>query len=332
MTGKKSENFDFDERLSRQLDWNLLRTFIAIVQYGGISRAAEHIHLTQPAVSQALKRLETQLDHKLIERNARLFEVTEAGQLIYAKALDIQNQVSRLGQVVKAEKGKVFGHLRLLFASRLKTQVLDDILQKFHERHSAITIHIDVLPSAEIQALIHQGLASFGFCLLRGKPKGLNAELLIRQRYGLYCGKSHAYFGSTTVSMDDLRFQDFVSFPSDKFVGVLSPLTAFRAQHMYEGRVVATSINLEEIIRLTEVGIGIGLLPIHIAEERVATGQLWQLPPLKGIGPIDINLLWNPATEMSEAEKLFLEFSRTELKKRRGSTRAKLAVALSPLS
>ena len=59
---------DDSDRLVRELDWNLLRTFIAIVQEGGITAAADRLLLKQPSVSNALKRLETSLGKRLIER------------------------------------------------------------------------------------------------------------------------------------------------------------------------------------------------------------------------------------------------------------------------
>ena len=58
-----------DVRSGDRLDWNLLRTFLVIVQERSISGAAAKLHLTQSAVSQALKRLEEQLDRRLIERH-----------------------------------------------------------------------------------------------------------------------------------------------------------------------------------------------------------------------------------------------------------------------
>lgn len=312
---KPASDIDLNERLSRHLDWNLLRTFIAIVQYRGISRAAENIHLTQPAVSQALKRLETHLGQKLIERNARKFEVTKAGQLIYAKAQEIHNQISRLGYVAASEKETMVGHLRLLFASRLKSRILDDILRTFHQAHPGVTLRVDVLPSVEIQALVQQGSASAGFCLLRGKPKRLKSELVLRQAYGLFCGRSHALYGRSDLTVDAMRNQDLITYPSDQIGGVLSPLAIYREQHAYEGRLVATSPNLDEIMRLTELGIGVGLMPIHIAEELEAAGDLWRLPPHSGIAPIDIHLLWNPASNMTEAERAFLDCARAQIRR-----------------
>lgn len=308
------DEFDLHERLARHLDWNLLRIYIAIVQYGGISRAAEQVHLSQPAVSQSLQRLEAHLERKLIERNARKFEITEVGQVIYERALEIHNQISHLGEVGSQEEDRITGHLRLMFASRLQTPILDGLLKQFHDLYPRVTFRVDVLTSAEIQAAIQQGLASIGFCLVRGEPKDLKKELLLRQRFGLYCGKSHQYFGKTNLSASALRHQDFITFPSDQIGGVLSPLTIYREQHVYEGRVVAMSYNLDEILRLTIMGIGIGLLPTHIGKRFVESGQLWRLPPHRGIGPIDIYMVWNPITEMSDCEQAFLDFARSHLK------------------
>ena len=308
-----SDDIDPHERLARQLDWNLLRIFIAIVQYGGISRAAEHVHLSQPAISQSLKRLETQLGAKLIERNTRHFDITESGRRIYTKALEIHAQISRLSDVASAENNNVYGHLRLLFASRIKSRVLDNLLQQFHRHYPAITIRIDVLPSTEIQTLIQQGLASAGFCIIRNQSQDIETKLLLSQNFGLYCSFLHPLYGRSDLSPEDLSNEDLITFPSDQIGGVLSPLTIFREQHTFEGRVIATSYNLDEVVRLTKLGIGISTLPIHFAESMVKDNQLWQLPPAKGIGPIDLNLIWNTAAEMSPAEQAFLEFAQAHL-------------------
>jgi DNA-binding transcriptional LysR family regulator len=300
---------DVHQRLARHLDWNLLRTFIAVVEYGGFSKAAEHVHLTQPAISHALKRLEQSLDLKLIERNARRFEVTDAGKIVYAKAVEIHSQISRLAEVPAPGDEQIYGHLRLLFASRLQSPVLNALLQKFHLQYPAITLNIDVLSSAEIQSRIDRGLATAGLCLLRDTPKRLRSVPLITQRYGLYCGPPHKLFQRSGLAEVDLRHEDFITFPSDQIGGVLSPLTMFREQHMCQGRVVATSNNLDEIIRLTEIGIGIGLLPMHIGSELVMSNRLFALPPKDGISPIDVHFIWNPEIDITKAEDMFISFA-----------------------
>ncbi|CAE6851711.1 HTH-type transcriptional regulator ArgP [Paraburkholderia aspalathi] len=81
---------DVTRFLNDRLDWNLLRTFLVIMQERSVSRAAARLHLTQPAVSQALKRLEDTLGRNLIQRRGPHFEPTRAGEEVYRIASDSQ--------------------------------------------------------------------------------------------------------------------------------------------------------------------------------------------------------------------------------------------------
>src|SRR6056297_2690088 len=295
-------NINYFDNLPRQLDWNLLRTYISIVEAGGISKASEGLLLTQSAVSQALKRLEENLGMTLIERDARRFRVTSAGKIVYDKAQEIHNSISRLGHLTSEQVPGLEGHVRVLLASRLESEMLDEVLRDFHTSNPGVTLSVDTVPSAEIRAQVRQGAAGVGLCLLRGRTRGLKSELFLRQRFGLYCGKPHQLFGQTNLKPDALIDQDFITYPSDQIGGVLSPLAIYREKHTFQGRVRATSTNLDEILRMTRLGLGVGLLPIHIADRFEQGGALWRLPPYNGIGPIDIHLIWNPATEHSDAE------------------------------
>ncbi len=311
------------ERLPRQLDWNLLRTFMAVVEARSISRAAESLLLTQSAVSQAVKRLEQSLNATLIERTARKFEVTSAGKVVYEKAQEIYRSVAGLAPLATNEAPGLVGNVRLLLASSIKSVFMDEVLHDFHQRNPAVLLRIDVLPSSEIRAQVRQGAASAGLCLLRGKTGVLKSELFLRQRFGLYCGRSHELFGQSQLTADALLNQDFVTYPSDQIGGVLSPLAVYREQHVFEGRVRATSSNLEEICRMTILGIGVGLLPMHVAEEYEQRGELWRLPPYDGIGPIDIHLIWRPSSEASRADIALVDAFRARLSVRNGPEVAK---------
>jgi DNA-binding transcriptional LysR family regulator len=88
---------------------------------------------------------------------------------------------------------------------------------------------------------------------------------------------------------------------------MLSPLTIFRDQQGFSGRIVASSQSLEEVRRLVIAGFGIGCLPEHVVAADVEAGLLWRLPPREGIADVDIHLLWNREQRMSRAETIFLE-------------------------
>ena len=100
--------------LNDRLDWNLLRTYLVIGQEGSMSRAAARLHITQSAVSQALKRLEEQLECVLIARSGRRFDLTETGEEVLRIATDIYGDISRLGTVVESRHDDVVGKIRIL--------------------------------------------------------------------------------------------------------------------------------------------------------------------------------------------------------------------------
>lgn len=294
-------------RLGQQLDWNLLRTFMVIVQEGSITRAAVRLFLTQPAVSLALKRLEEQLGRSLIDRGHGRFAVTAAGEQVYDEAVSIHGTVSRLGALVRDAKDEVSGHVHILMTSRIQTALFDRSLREFHRLYPQVTFRIDVMASADAHIALQQRVGAMAICLLREPIPGLASMVFLRQTYRLYCGPDSRLFGRSDIDIAELRHESFVSFTSDQIDGALSPLTLFRAREGFAGRVVASSANLEEVRRLILCGLGIGPLPEHIAARDVEDGMLWELPPYEGVAPVNVHLIWSEQGKLNRAERAFLE-------------------------
>ncbi len=299
-----------DPRSGDRLDWNLLRTFLVIVQERSISGAAAKLHLTQSAVSQALKRLEEQLDRRLIERHNQAFTVTNAGEEVCRAAEAIYGNVSQLLADVSQTEVEATGRIHLLVASRIHSQVYDDFWAAFHKAWPRIDVQMDVLPSSEIVTLMQQRVGTAGIALCRQMPKRLENKVFLHQRYALFCGRNHALFGRRDLRIEDLMGENFVSFASDALGDSLSPLTIFRDQRGFSGRVVATSTQHDEVKRLLIAGFGIGCLPEHSVRRDLAEGRLWRLPPGEGVCSVDLHLLWHRDVQRSPAEAAFLKHFR----------------------
>lgn len=298
---------DVHPLLNDRLDWNLLRTFRVIGQELSISRAAARLHLTQPAISQALKRLEEQLGCQLIARRGPRFDLTEAGEQIFAIAGEMYGQVSQMSNALQQPGDEVIGKVRLLMISRIVSERFDQFLADFHREHPRVDLEIDVMRSSDIVAALLEKTASLGLSLNRRPQPRLEQRLFLRQRYGFYCGRHHALFGRENLSEADLQSENFVSFTSDQIGGMLSPLTIFRDQQGFSGRIVASSPSLEEVRRLVIAGYGLGCLPEHVVAEDEKNGLLWRLPPREGIADVDIHLLWHREQKMSRAETVFIQ-------------------------
>ncbi|HEY0286506.1 MAG TPA: LysR family transcriptional regulator [Pseudomonas sp.] len=293
--------------LSDRLDWNLLRTFLVIGEEKSISRAAARLFLTQSAVSQSLKRLEEQLECALILRRGPRFDLSPAGEEVLRLAEEIYGNVSRLAATAKNPQDDVVGKVRILTISQVQSDLYDDFLIQLHRDHPRVELEIEVMRSADIQSSLNQKTATIGLGLCRFPQTKLERRRLLRQRYAFFCGKRHRLFGQRRLPLEALQGENFVSFTSDQLGGNLSPLTMFRDQQGFTGKIVASSSSFEEIRRLIIAGYGVGCLPEHLVDIDLHNGLIWRLPPAEGVVDVDVFLMWNREQRMNHAETVFLD-------------------------
>jgi DNA-binding transcriptional LysR family regulator len=294
-------------RFARDLDWNLLRTFMFIVESRGITPAAERLGLKQPSVSNALRRLETRVGTRLIDRGPNTFRVTGAGARLYRECVEIHGAILRLGDELKDTTDEVDEHIQIAMASHVMSPLLNDTLSAFHTRHPRATLSVDILSSRDvIERVLHRSV-SLAICLVNEMNPRLEYRRLYREHFGLYCGPPHPLFGRQGLTLADLAGQSSVSFSTDQFSDVLRPVAMMRAQARLDDRIVGISSNLEEVRRMIVAGLGVGPLPIHVVTRDVSDGLLWRLPPYDAPPAIDVHVVFNPATRFNRAESRFLD-------------------------
>lgn len=294
------------ERLVRELDWNLLRTFVTLAESRSVTEAAQKLRLAQPSVSTALKRLENHIGKKLIDRSPGHFRMTRAGELLYREAIDIQGSIFRLSTLMREVTDEVQGHVKLAVASHVVCPLFDEALAHFHASHPKATLSIDVDTSREAIAAVIARSASLAICLVKERNPKLEYRRLYREFFGLFCGPHHPLFGRKKLTRADLAGHASVSFETDRLHDVLKPVTLMRAEAELGDRIVGTSSHLEEVRRMIIAGLGIGPLPVHVAERDVDAGLLWHLPPYDKMPEIDVHVVWNPRARLNRAEEAML--------------------------
>jgi DNA-binding transcriptional LysR family regulator len=312
---------DSGERLARELDWNLLRTFMVVVQEGSVTGAARRLSLRQPTISHALKRLETRLGKRLIERGPANFRVTPAGEVLYRECVEIYGNVARVAVLTREIKDEVTGHVRIAMASHVISPIFDDVLAAFHAVNPKATYEIEVDTSAEVVRGVLEKSASFGLCLVHKRSPRLEYQMIYREHFGFFCGPSHPLFGRDGLTLGDLKGHASVSFKTDQLADALRPVALLRAQNDLDDVVVGHSSHLEEVRRMIIAGLGIGPLPIHVVLRDLRDGLLWRLPPYEAPPAIDIYLVWNPHTHLNRAEEGLLAALRAAIDARPLSAR-----------
>jgi len=294
------------DKFVTNLDWNLLRTFVVIVEEGGITAAATRLLRRQPTVSAALGRLEARIGSRLIERGGGAFRLTAAGRALYRECSEIYGAVSRLGDLAQAATKELTGNVEVLVASHVVTPILDQTLAGFHRRFPEVTFEISVETSRNVLQRVLEKSAPLGICLVDRRIAKLDYRMIYREYFGFFCGPSHPLYGRRDLDISDLRGFAGVSFETDSMEDALRPVAAFRRDNDLDHNIVGRSTHLEEVRRLISCGLGIGPLPIHVVSRDIENGTLWHLPPYDEPPAIDIFVVTNPASRLTRAENRFL--------------------------
>ncbi len=304
------------DRLTRDLDWNLLRSFKVMAEARSITDAARRLRLTQPSVSTALQKLEKAIGKRLIDRAPGRYELTRAGMTLYREAIEIHGSVHRLSTLMRDMTDEVRGHVRIAVASHVVCPLFDQVLSDFHATHPRATLSISVLGSSAALASVTARTASFAICLVHRRDPKIEYMRLYREFFGLFCGPPHPLYGREALQQRDLAGHSAVSFETDSLHDALRSVTLLRAQSELNEQIIGTSSHLEEVRRMVIAGLGIGPLPLHVVARDIAEGLLWRLPPYADPPAIDVHLAWNPKATLNRAETAFLEAMKAAIQSR----------------
>ncbi|MDU8913689.1 LysR family transcriptional regulator [Aestuariicoccus sp. MJ-SS9] len=297
---------DPDNKFAFQLDWNLLRTFLVIAEEQSITRAAHRLLRGQPAVSLALKRLETELDCRLVERGKGEFRLTSAGRRLYSEAGALFHGVSQLPDSLGQARNELSGDVRILVASHVITPLLDRQLTHFAQHHPKVRFSIRVETSGNVIQEVRERQASLGICLVNRQLPDLEYMHMYREFFGFFCGRTNPLFGREGLKMDDLRDHPFVAFDTEEIDNALRQIVILRNDWGLTREVTGRSSQLEEVRRMVMCGMGIGAFPVHVVQNDVERGLLWRLPPYEAPPAVDIFLIVNPRKHMNRAEDKFV--------------------------
>jgi LysR family hca operon transcriptional activator len=132
-----------------------LRYFVAVAAHGSFNRAAEILHLTQPALSRQVKDLEDELGVPLLVRGQNTVKLTESGDLFYEEAREV---IARANEAVQRVRGEARSEiLRVGYAPSMIAGIMSAILGKFQSATPRVRIELTDLSSREINELANEG-------------------------------------------------------------------------------------------------------------------------------------------------------------------------------
>lgn len=283
-----------------------LEVFLKITQTKSITKAAEQLHLTQPAVSIQLKNLQDQFEIPLTEIIGRQLYVSEFGKEIAVAAENILNQVYAINYKTLAYKGQLTGRLKLSVVSTGK-YVIPYFLTDFLKQHQGIELILDVTNKAKVIESLENNETDFA--LVSVLPKQMNIEKIELMQNKLYLiGNLDKKF--KTKSNDISIFDEIPLIYREAGSGTRNVMEQFLQKNNIKSKKKMELASNEAVKQAVIAGLGYSIMPHIGIKNEIAQGEL-QIIPVKGF-PINStwNLIWMKHKQFSPVATAYLEYLR----------------------
>lgn len=147
------------------MEIRLLQSFLAIAREGSITRAAEVLHISQPALSRQLVALETELGCELFRRGKKSMELTDEGLLLQRRAVEIVSLVELTEEELSGCSAELDGHVSIGAGELAATDLLAGIVAAFAEEHPLVTFTLFTGVADQVTERLDRGLLDFGLLL-----------------------------------------------------------------------------------------------------------------------------------------------------------------------
>jgi len=192
-----------------------LRSFVVLAEELHFRRAAERLHIAQPSLSQALRRLEASLGVRLVERDRRRVALTPAGEALLPEARAVLAAADRAAAVVRATAAGERGRLRLNLTRSLPGGIAGEIVEAFRARHPGVDLELDLGTTTRNVAALRENLVDAAFVRTPLLDDGLEVLDLGREPMVCVLPTSHPLARARVVDPQQVRGEPLVFWPQD---------------------------------------------------------------------------------------------------------------------
>jgi len=243
------------------MELHQLEYFVAVAEEASFTRAAERVHVAQPGVSAQVKRLESELGQRLLDRSGRSVRLTGAGSAVLPFARAALDAVANARLAVDELAGLVRGQVTVGMVSGCALPVLAELLAGFHKQYPGVAISLTEDNSDRLVEMLGDGrldLALIGSAGTEGSP-GISTAVLIDEELVAVVASGHPLAGKETVTVKALRDVPLVSLP--RCTGVRAALDAACAAAGFEPRIVFEASALPMVVTMAAQGLGLAVVP-----------------------------------------------------------------------
>ena len=247
------------------MDSNTLRAFLAIVDQGSFSEAAEQLHITQPAISKRLAALEAQLGAELVDRSQRQLKLTDAGARLLPHARRILDEIHNARIALSPSTREVAGELQIIASHHIGLHHLPSWLRRFNRDHPQVTLDLQFMESDAAYAQMRKRGAELAFVTL---SDGIDPNFKVYAQWpdpmAFVVGPEHPLAALEQPTLADLS--GHAALLPDTSTGTYRLVSRlFMEANLPLSSQMPTNY-LETLKMMTSVGLGWSVLPVRMLD------------------------------------------------------------------
>lgn len=243
---------------------------MTVYQEESITRAAEKLHMTQPATSLAIREMEEYYHTKLFERSGRGIRVTSAGTRLYPSAARLLSLYDEMDAEMK--NWDTSGRLRIGSSISIGSCILPQLINRFSKKYPELELYVKVDSSDVIEQNILEN--HLDFALIEGSvhSEKLNSSVFLDDELVPVCSRFHPLAGAEDIELDSLKKEHFLMREPNSGTRQLADssfaLKNFQIKPTWESTSTAALINA------VSLGLGISILPKRMLEKQLRMHQI----------------------------------------------------------
>lgn len=284
---------------------DLYKIFCAVGKRKSFSQAAKELYMTQPAVSQAIMQLESELDTRLFNRTPKGVTLTDEGAILFEYANSAINLIDAGEEKLLEFKNLTAGELKIGVGDTISRHFLLPYLEAFHNHYPNIKFKMVNGTTTEICSLLKSGEVDIGVCNFPLEDPALELRPCIDIHDIFVCGEKFKYLLSKPISIEDL-----VKLP-------LIMLERKSNSRMYvEDYMISKGIKLSPefelgshdlLLEFAKINLGIACVTKEFSKEELNKRNVWKIPIAEEIPSRSIGVCYLKSVPLSPASNKFLK-------------------------
>lgn len=285
-----------------------LRCFVAVVDFGSVSKAAESLHMTQPPLSILIRKLEARHEVTLFDRiNNRLIP-TQAGLQLYRRAKDLLASMQAIHHELQECHHGLRGTVTVGCATSASLFIIPKVMQEIQRQDLDITVQVHEGSTDFVVQHLRDLTFDVGICRSKFTGDDLQTVSLFKEPLMLALPSAHALLDKRDIRLEDLREERFLMHQSNTGPGISSGLIEACQLAGFSPKAVYWGVETLPLLLMVEMGMGISFAPWSFS-----TLQAAGLPKFVPISdpPMEtqLNLITPRASVPSPVTKRFLEIT-----------------------